>query len=111
VLVVVQISAFGLKGGCVQIHFQALRLIQRSKHITTPKVALDPFQIFSSSGSSSMVQPLTSDREVDGDGANQERMITLGANAIAAIRTSRFGNRKSSILVVGDRLSAGVSLL
>ena len=34
-----------LEGRCVQIHFQALQLIQRLKDIAVPQVPLDPLQI------------------------------------------------------------------
>jgi hypothetical protein len=42
-----------------------------------------------------MVQPWTSHRELAEDGAYQERVITLGATRLAAIRTSPLWQQKA----------------
>src|SRR6202030_2327705 len=40
-----RVLVLALEGRCVQIHFQALQLIQGLKHIAVPQVPLDPLQI------------------------------------------------------------------
>jgi hypothetical protein len=41
----VRAETIAIEGRCIQIHVQALHLIQRLKHIAVPQVPLDPLQI------------------------------------------------------------------